>query len=141
MTDYQSFLFEKVSLSSIGGSIKSLLVEQRGGIKLNQSSRDWSVECVAILTAPKMNQMLNFSTAGYLGDRSPDRVDALVWAFSDLLVEPEPGAAMIEYYRLRAKSRVQCSFSRHRTGDRGKSGRVSHHLSSQSWGQQRRECQ
>ena len=87
------------------------------------------------------DQMLNFSTAGYLGDRSPDRVDALVWAFSDLLVEPEPGAAMIEYYRLRANSRVQCSFSRHRTGDRGKSGRVSHHLSSQSWGQQRRECQ
>ena len=26
------------------------------------------------------DQMLNFSTAGYLGDRSPDRVDALVWA-------------------------------------------------------------
>jgi phage terminase large subunit-like protein len=47
--------------------------------------------------------MLNFSTAGSLGDRSPDRVDALVWALTDLLVEPEPGAAMIEYYRLRAR--------------------------------------
>ena len=48
------------------------------------------------------DQMLNFSTAGYLGDRSPDKVDALVWALTDLLVEPEPGAAMVEFYRLRA---------------------------------------
>ena len=48
------------------------------------------------------DQMLNFSTAGYLGDRSPDRADALVWAMSDLLVEPMPGEAMIEYYRMRA---------------------------------------
>jgi phage terminase large subunit-like protein len=50
------------------------------------------------------DQMCGFTTdfdrkmAGF----SPDRVDALVWAFSDLLVEPEPGAAMIEFYRLRA---------------------------------------
>jgi phage terminase large subunit-like protein len=53
------------------------------------------------------DQMLNFSTAGYLGDRSPDRVDALVWALTDLLVEPEPGAAMIEYYRLRAREAAE----------------------------------
>ena len=39
---------------------------------------------------------------GFCGYRSPDRVDALVWALTDLLVEPEPGAAMIEFYRLRA---------------------------------------
>jgi hypothetical protein len=26
----------------------------------------------------------------------------LVWALTDLLVEPEPGAAMIEFHRLRA---------------------------------------
>jgi transposase len=40
------------------------------------------------------DQILNFSTAGYLGDRSPDSADALVWAMSDLLVEPMPGEAM-----------------------------------------------
>jgi phage terminase large subunit-like protein len=53
------------------------------------------------------DQMLNFSTAGYLGDRSPDRVDALVWALTDLLVEPEPGHAMVEYYRLRAREAAE----------------------------------
>jgi phage terminase large subunit-like protein len=53
------------------------------------------------------DQMLNFSTAGYLGDRSPDRVDALVWALTDLLVEPEPGAAMIEDSRLRAREAAE----------------------------------
>jgi hypothetical protein len=53
------------------------------------------------------DQMLNFSTAGYLGDRSPDRVDALVWALTDLLVEPMPGEAMIEFYRLRAREAAE----------------------------------
>jgi hypothetical protein len=32
--------------------------------------------------------------AGY----SPDRVDALVWAFSDLLVEAEPFAGLMTWY-------------------------------------------
>ncbi len=31
---------------------------------------------------------ISFSTAGYLGDRSPDNCDALVFALSDLIVEP-----------------------------------------------------
>jgi len=50
------------------------------------------------------DQMCGFTTdfdrktAGF----SPDRVDALVWALTDLLVEPMPGEAMIEYYRMRA---------------------------------------
>lgn len=30
------------------------------------------------------DQMANMTTAGYMGERSPDRVDALVWAISDL---------------------------------------------------------
>jgi phage terminase large subunit-like protein len=30
---------------------------------------------------------------------SPDRVDALVWAFTDLMVEPMPGAGIFEHYR------------------------------------------
>jgi len=45
-------------------------------------------------TFPQLeDQMANFTSdidraaAGY----SPDRVDALVWAFSELLVEPMPG--------------------------------------------------
>ena len=33
---------------------------------------------------------------------SPDRVDALVWAMSDLLVEPMPGEGYFEYMRQRA---------------------------------------
>ena len=33
---------------------------------------------------------------------SPDRVDALVWAMSDLLVEPMPSEGHFEYMRQRA---------------------------------------
>ncbi len=40
----------------------------------------------------------NRKAAGF----SPDRVDALVWALTDLLVEPMPGEGIIEYYRQRA---------------------------------------
>jgi PBSX family phage terminase large subunit len=29
-------------------------------------------------------QLCNFTSAGYMGDRSPDRADALIWALSDL---------------------------------------------------------
>ena len=32
------------------------------------------------------DQLANFSTAGYLGERSPDRADAAIWAFSELMV-------------------------------------------------------
>lgn len=39
-------------------------------------------------TFPEMeDQMCNFSTAGYAGDRSPDRADALVWALSELMLK------------------------------------------------------
>jgi phage terminase large subunit-like protein len=33
-------------------------------------------------------QMCRMTTAGYAGGRSPDRVDALVWAIHDLILEP-----------------------------------------------------
>jgi phage terminase large subunit-like protein len=33
------------------------------------------------------DQMANFSTSGYMGERSPDRVDALVWAINELKIE------------------------------------------------------
>jgi hypothetical protein len=39
------------------------------------------------------------ATAGY----SPDRVDALVWAFSKLLVEPMKGEGIFELYHREAE--------------------------------------
>lgn len=33
------------------------------------------------------DQMLNFSTSGYQGTKSPDRADALVWALTELMVD------------------------------------------------------
>ena len=30
------------------------------------------------------DQLCNFTTAGYMGDRSPDRADAKIWALSEL---------------------------------------------------------
>ncbi|WP_332116058.1 phage terminase large subunit [Azorhizobium caulinodans] len=32
------------------------------------------------------DQMTNFSTAGYVGERSPDRADAMIWAMSELML-------------------------------------------------------
>ena len=57
------------------------------------------------------DQMANFTpdidraAAGY----SPDRVDALVWAFSELLVEPMPGEGLFEFYRQQAKAAAHTS--------------------------------
>ena len=53
--------------------------------------------------------MTNFTSdidraaAGY----SPDRVDALVWAFSELLVEPMNGEGIFEFYRQQAEAAAQ----------------------------------
>jgi phage terminase large subunit-like protein len=56
---------------------------------------------------PKLeDQMCQFTpdfdrrTAGY----SPDRLDALVWAFTELMVSSVPGAGLLEYYRRQAES-------------------------------------
>lgn len=38
------------------------------------------------------DQMAAFTRSGYMGDKSPDRVDALVWALSDLLLGEEKGS-------------------------------------------------
>jgi len=57
------------------------------------------------------DQMTNFTSdidraaAGY----SPDRVDALVWAFSELLVERMQGEAMFELARRNAEAAEQRS--------------------------------
>jgi hypothetical protein len=45
------------------------------------------------------------AAAGY----SPDRVDALVWAFSELLVEPMNGEGLYEWYRREAEAAAQRS--------------------------------
>ncbi len=36
------------------------------------------------------DQMVNFTAAGYVGEGSPDRADALVWALTDLMLGAEP---------------------------------------------------
>jgi phage terminase large subunit-like protein len=58
-------------------------------------------------TFPQLeDQMTSFTSdidraaAGY----SPDRVDALVWAFSELLVEPMKGGNIYELYRREAEA-------------------------------------
>ncbi|MFG1302164.1 phage terminase large subunit [Xanthobacter sp. V3C-3] len=39
---------------------------------------------------PEMeDQLTNFSTSGYVGSRSPDRGDALVWALTELMLDPD----------------------------------------------------
>lgn len=45
------------------------------------------------------DQLSNFSTAGYLGDKSPDRADAMVWALSELMIGG-PGIATFEELRI-----------------------------------------
>ena len=41
------------------------------------------------------DQMCNFTAGGYIGDNSPDRADALVWALTDLMLGSEPVVAML----------------------------------------------
>ena len=45
------------------------------------------------------------AAAGY----SPDRIDALVWAFSELLVEQMPSENVFELYRRQAEAAAQRS--------------------------------
>lgn len=55
------------------------------------------------------DQMLNFSTAGYLGDRSPDNADSLIWALTDLLVEPMSNSGIFELYREQARKLAEAN--------------------------------
>lgn len=45
------------------------------------------------------DQMCMFSTAGYTGERSPDRADALVWALTELMLHAPVGAVQMTYSR------------------------------------------
>jgi hypothetical protein len=44
-------------------------------------------------------QMGMFTTRGYEGSGSPDRADAMVWAVTELAIEPIPDAGIFELYR------------------------------------------
>jgi hypothetical protein len=54
---------------------------------------------------PPSTSDIDRAAAGY----SPDRVDALVWAFSELLVEPMKGEGIFELYRRDAEAAAQRS--------------------------------
>lgn len=54
-------------------------------------------------TFPELEeQMLQFSSAGYKGDKSPDRADAMVWAVTELAVDLAPGVGLLEWYKRQA---------------------------------------
>lgn len=42
------------------------------------------------------DQMVNFTASGYVGDGSPDRVDALVWALTELMLSSDGPATVVE---------------------------------------------
>jgi len=49
---------------------------------------------------PEMEEQLsNFSSSGYLGSRSPDRADAMVWALTELMGDNPGGMAGIDFLR------------------------------------------
>jgi len=52
-------------------------------------------------------QMLQFSTSGYGGDKSPDRADALVWAVTELAVDRAPGQGLLDWYMQQAAIKLE----------------------------------
>ncbi|WP_425332412.1 hypothetical protein [Rhodoblastus sphagnicola] len=54
------------------------------------------------------DQMCEFSPGGMAGGGSPDQLDALVWALTELMVGAGDGTAIIEFYRreVEAQSRA-----------------------------------
>ena len=44
------------------------------------------------------DQLMNFSTSGYMGERSPDRADAWIWAVTDLVISSN-AESWIEFYK------------------------------------------
>jgi phage terminase large subunit-like protein len=61
-------------------------------------------------------ELLDFSSSGYLGLRSPNRADALVWALTDLMLNPMKGwgafeAAWMRVEELQAKKAAPTSVS------------------------------
>lgn len=44
------------------------------------------------------DQLTNFSTSGYKGDRSPDRADSMIWGFHELMIT-QPTTGLLELIR------------------------------------------
>lgn len=44
------------------------------------------------------DQLCKFTTAGYTGDRSPDRADAMIWAITHLMIKPQAQPATFGRY-------------------------------------------
>ena len=44
------------------------------------------------------DQLLSFTTDGYLGDRSPDRADAAIWGLTELMLNPTQPKAKASHY-------------------------------------------
>ena len=54
-----------------------------------------------------VRQQCLFSTAGYVGPRSPDHADAVIWGLTELMLGPPVGENLFEYYGgILAESRV-----------------------------------
>jgi phage terminase large subunit-like protein len=51
------------------------------------------------------DQLAAFTTDGYVGDRSPDRADAAIWALIELMLSPGDAAGWIDYARERMARR------------------------------------
>jgi phage terminase large subunit-like protein len=61
------------------------------------------------------SQMLAMTSGGYVGDGSPDRLDACVWALHELFGAPEPG--IIGYARIEAEKATAPRANTHHTTD------------------------
>jgi phage terminase large subunit-like protein len=49
------------------------------------------------------DQLVAFTTDGYVGDHSPDRADAAIWALIELMLSPADAAGWLDYARQRMK--------------------------------------
>ena len=68
------------------------------------------------------DELTNFSTAGYVGD-SPNRADAMIWALTDLLVQPMSNTGLFEFVRCMALG-IPIGPPRRRRGRELRSARV-----------------
>lgn len=49
------------------------------------------------------DQLVSFTTNGYVGEASPDRADAAIWALIELMLSPADAAGWLDYARERMK--------------------------------------
>lgn len=103
---YQAHKADKiVAERNFGGDMVASVIrtaDRNANVKLVTASRGKSVraEPIAALYEQKRvthaaglealeDQMMQMTLSGYVGEGSPDRVDALVWALTELALEPE----------------------------------------------------